>query len=442
MTEYREALRLIRQTALEISQGARRTRKVSLAKALGRVAAEDIVSPEMLPALSNSAVDGFAVRSAETRGASLDQPMTFPVVGSVVAGDVPPELGRAPQFAAWEIMTGAPFPNGFDASMKIEDVVVERDSTGKAVSIEISQQCEYEDYLRPAGEDFQIGTSVIKAGAVITAEHLMALSALGFTEIEVQRKLRVALISTGKEVVDHGADLQPGQIRNSTAPYLMATLEQLGLKLMSHVNVGDDPADFFRELGHCIDSSPDLIISTGAVSMGKHDFIPSVLRDYGAEILFHQVAIRPGKPILLAKIPKGPVFFGLPGNPVSSVVGMRFFVEPFLRAWSGRKIERPLRARLKTSINKVEGLQCFFKAKLEMGEGDPQVAVLAGQPSFMIRPLLESSAWAILPQAGREISAGEWVDVYPLNSSNQDWAANSGLTHTHQHTTADAGGCC
>ena len=438
MTGYSEALQLIRKVALEVSSGTRRTKRVSLSKALGRVAAEDVLSREMLPALSNSAVDGFAVRSHETRGASLDNPLTFPVVGSVVAGDVPPELGVAPKFSAWEIMTGAPFPQGFDASVKIEDVQVKRDGTGKPLSIEISQESAYEDYLRPAGEDFQIGTSVVKAGTQITAEHIMALSALGFAEVEVQRKLHVALISTGKEIVDHGAELQPGQIRNSTAPYLMSALEQLGLKLTTHVNVGDDPADFFRELGRCIEDAPDMIITTGAVSMGKHDFIPSVLRDYGAEILFHQVAIRPGKPILFAKMSKGPVVFGLPGNPVSSVVGLRFFVEPFLRAWSGRKLEHPLRAKLRSSVRKVEGLQCFFKAQVEMGEGDPHVTVLAGQPSFMIRPLLESSAWAVLPQAGKEISAGEWVDVYPLNSWTVSWGGHSPSPHHH----TDAGGCC
>ena len=447
MKTYKEALALIQGAAVVHSEHA--TKKVSLRKALGRTSAFDIVSPELLPALSNSAVDGFAVRSSETWGATPEAAISFSVVGSIIAGDVAPEIGDLSKRSAWEIMTGAPFPAGFDTAVKIEDVRVKRDATGRALSIEITQESESEEYLRPAGEDYQVGSSVLKAGTVITSEHILALSALGFTDVEVLRKLRVALISTGKEIAE-STHIEPGQIRNSSTPYLVSALEQLGVKITSQVNVGDDPTDFFRELGRSFENSPDLIITTGAVSMGKHDFIPSVLKDLGAEILFHQVAIRPGKPLLFAKIPKGPVVFGLPGNPVSTVVGLRFFVEPFLRTWSGRKSENPVRARLKSTVKKVAGLQCFFKAKVELGESAPEVTVLAGQPSFMISPLLESTAWAVLPQAASEVRAGEWIDVYPLHAwdgtRGHCWSTHSNsvvesVPHDeHQHL--EVGGCC
>jgi molybdopterin molybdotransferase len=157
---------------------------------------------------------------------------------------------------------------------------------------------------------------------------------------------------------------------------------------------------------------PDVIVTTGAVSMGKHDFVSSALKELGAETVFHKVAIRPGKPILFAKFESGPVVFGLPGNPVATVVGWRFFIEPYLRELMGLKAEAPLRAKLPEQPDSPEGLRCFYKARL--GENSNEVEVLSGQMSFMVSPLLDANVWAVIPEQtiGKDLT----IDVYPLQS--------------------------
>lgn len=440
MLNYSEAIQILAQAASK-SERKLGTEKVRLIDSINRIAAEKITSSENVPSFSNSAMDGFALRSELTRGASASSPKRFKVIGTIAAGDAP--LGNSSEeVAAWEIMTGAPFPEGVDACIRIEDVKVTRDSRGMATEIEIREAVEKDENRREPGEDFEIGQTVIEAGVKLQAEHLLALSSLGVSEIQVLRKPRVALISTGSELVTLDQKPELGQIRNSSAYYLQPALQSLGAEVNYHGIVRDDP-EVFRVLLEKIlqHEHPDLVITTGAVSMGKYDFVGTVLDSLGAKQFFHKVAIRPGKPLIFAEFgryPGAPVAIGLPGNPVSSVVGLRFFIEPYLRTLQGIPQEQPIRARVVERSKKPDGLRCFYKARVEFADGEPRVKVLPGQLSFMVSPLLKANAWAVLPEAGSKLDAETWVDCYPMSSTG----SMTNALPSDDEVSHSQGGCC
>ena len=206
-----------------------------------------------------------------------------------------------------------------------------------------------------------------------------------------------------------------GQIRNSNGPFLLARLSAAGAVVVHYETVSDEPEVFVAALKKALTFAPDIVISTGAVSMGRYDFIPDALLRENAEILFHKVAIRPGKPLLFARLAGGQLYFGLPGNPVSSAVGLRFFVEAALRTLLGLAPERSIKVPIKSTMKKKAGFRFHQKAKLEVGtNGRLRVSVLSGQESFRIRPLLYANAWVVLPEHAEQIAADSLVDVFGL----------------------------
>lgn len=382
---------------------------ISISESLGRISASDILSRENIPSFNNSAMDGFAFRYADKK--VLTPSNQFKVIGVIAAGDDVTQLKSTQQDEAWEIMTGASMPFDCDSVIKVEDT--QRD--GDVVVFTQSPKCG--THVRKAGEDFSVGDLVVKQGTRIFPEHVMALAALGVEALPAVRRPRVGVISTGAELTSRGP-LTPGKIRNSTAPYLMGELVSLGTEAKFLGSNSDDPREFLRVLKTQIEEKVDIVISTGAVSMGKYDFVATALRDLGAEILFHKTAIRPGKPLLFARFGKT-AFFGVPGNPVSTAVAVRFFVEPYLRALRGEQPEVGQLMKLKNGIKKPEGLRCFFKAKSVLDGDNSSVEVLPGQESFKVSPLLAANSWVVLPEAGSWVEAGEKVRVFGLHSWGQ-----------------------
>ena len=402
MLRHAEALRLVREAAR--ARGVPAREDVPLSEALGRVCASALTSREAIPPFDNSAMDGYALAAA--KGASV--PARLAVLGTITAGDAPRcavETG-----GAWRIMTGAPMPAGCDAVVPVEHA---RELDGGA-AVEILEAAEPGDYVRGQGRDFPAGGEVCPAGTRLGARHLLALAAVGVAAVPVVRRPRVALLSTGRELVSPGDVLKPGQIRDASSTYLAAALQACGADFRFHGVVADDAADFKARLARIMADRPDVVLTTGAVSMGVADFIPAALKELGAKIVFHKVSNRPGKPVLFAEIPGGPLFFGLPGNPISTVVGLRFFVDPCLRELMGRAAELPLRSRLAAAVDKPEGLRCFFKARRS---ADGRVEILPGQASFQIHSLLAADSWAVLPEDGSRLEENTEIDVYPLSES-------------------------
>lgn len=405
--------------------------------------AERVVSDLDIPAFANSSMDGFAVLSQQTQLATLQNPLQFPVEGSISAGDSP--LSSHSQ-SVWEVMTGAAIPTGLDAVIKVEDVVVTRDERGQPIRIELKRPAIPGQFFRAIGSDIAKGATIVQPGTQLTPEVVLVLATLGITRIRVFRKPRVAVISTGKELVSAESESVLGQIRNSTAPFLRTALSQIGAESSFYQMASDNPDDFIKRMELILRDDPDVIISTGGVSMGKHDFIEAALADLGAHIRFHKIALRPGKPNLFAEFQKGPVFFGLPGNPVSTMVGMRFLVEPFLREFMGRPPEIPFRAQLDAEFISPEGLTCFLKAKFKRSDGLPEIRILPKQESYQVSSLLEANAWAKISESESGLlkgilPKGTTVDVYPLFSLSCDRSEDSPV-HQKSWQSAQRGGCC
>lgn len=385
---------------------------VAVAAALDRVLAQDVVSGEDLPPFDNTAMDGFAVA---TGGRELAPGSKFAVAGSQAAGDGEVRYDASD---ACEIMTGASLPAGLDAVLPVEQAtVLARDDSGRPTRIRLDAAVTSGAHVRRRGQDVVAGQCVLVAGTRITPAARMLLAALGVANVSVRPQVPVALLTTGRELVDDpGQRLAPGQIRNSNGPYLSDRIDQAGGILVHRETVIDDPDAFVDALARSLAAGAAVVLSTGAVSMGRHDFVPDALRGLGAEIVFHKVAIRPGKPLLFARLPGGQLYFGLPGNPVSSAVGLRFFVEPALRALLGLAPERPLSVPLAGPAQKKAGLRYLQKARVVLAEhAQLQVQLLAGQESFRIQPLLAANAWAVLDEDAGHLPAGTLVEVYGLD---------------------------
>lgn len=405
MIGYDEALQQILAACRPLSPET-----VPLAQALDRVLAQDVTAAEDLPPFDNSAMDGFALA---TGGRELEPGREFAIVGSQAAGDAARDSGSQ----ACEIMTGACMPAGLDAVVPVERAsVLARDADGRPQRIRLDAAVAPGENVRDRGQDVARGERVLAAGTQVTPAARMLLAALGVAEVVVRPPVSAMLLTTGRELVDDPRQpLAAGQIRNSNAPYLADRLQEAGARVVHGETVGDDARAFAEALMRGLDAGARVVLSTGAVSMGRHDFVPDALRALGADIVFHKVAIRPGKPLLFARLAGGQLYFGLPGNPVSGAVGMRFFVEPALRALLGQAPERPLRLPLAQAARKKAGLRYFQKARvLSDAQGRLQVRVLPGQESFRIRPMLDANAWAVLDAGSERLAAGSPVDVYGL----------------------------
>ena len=358
-----------------------RTESVAIAQAHGRIAASDVASPINLPPFDNSAMDGFALPSAASEGDEFDVNLWQ------AAGDADPESHTG----AAEIMTGAKMPQHALAVIPVERIaVLGTGADGKPSRIRVNQDVPVGNNIRRAGEDVAKDETILSKGTLLLAPHVMQLAGVGLTHIEVAVRPRVRIINTGAELVTDGVELDGSKIHNSNGPYLVQRVVDAGGVVSAHHVVSDDVGAFEQAM----QGDEDLVISTGAVSMGRFDFIPQYLKDHGATIHFHKVSQRPGKPILFATLADGRHFFGLPGNPVSVAVGFRFYVEAMLRAMLGLAPERPLRLPVVNEFNKKVAMQQLLKARVELTADALGVRILAGQESFKVQPMLSANAWA------------------------------------------------
>ena len=395
MISYEAALEIIRGAAVSAAP-----HRVPAADALGSTAAEIVLSQADVPAFANAALDGYALRSAEGAAAAV----TLRVAGRVAAGAPPPHT--TPPGSAWEIMTGAPMPLDCDAVVAHEAVRLHTDPA----RVEFAGPVTPGANRRLPGEDVRVGDTLLKPGQPIDPAALMGLAAAACPTVLVHRPPRVSVIITGDELAD-GASA----INDANGPFLAACLRSAGVSLVAFAQRNDDPTALAACLKHAA-ADADLILTTGGVSAGARDFVPAALTAAGATMLFHKVAIRPGKPLACARFPQGPVVFGLPGNPVAVAVGWRFFVVPFLRAWLGQPPEAWLPARVDTAVRRRPGLTFFAKARARVDASAVlRVEVLPGQESFKIRPLMDANCWAVVPADAASVQADDTVSVAPLS---------------------------
>ena len=379
--------------------------------ALGRVLASPLASPMALPSFDHAAMDGYALPARSPLVAGSEHP----VGGSLAAGDA----GTTRADDAVEIMTGAPLPPGCDAVIAVERTrLLASDADGVPTRIRLLDPLVAGNNVRRAGSDVAPGMTVLPAGAVVGPAQRMLLAALGVTRVQVTRRPRVAIVCTGKELqADPSRPLAAGQIHNSNGPYLAAALEMAGAQVAFCVTVDDSVATCEQAWQRAREAGVDLIVSTGAVSMGRYDFVPDLLRRLGAGLLFHKVAIRPGKPLLAASFGgDGPLLVALPGTPMAVAAGFRFFVVPVLRAMLGQAAEPALRAVLDTPQQPRPGLRHFLRATMRQDEaGRLHAEVFPQQQPFRIRPFAAAGGWVVLPESSGECAAGTMVAIASLH---------------------------
>jgi molybdopterin molybdotransferase len=370
--------------------------KISILDSLNRIVANSVIANSNLPSFDNSGLDGFAFRYKDGGSSRF-----FNSVNK--AGDEPLEKPLA-RGEAVQIMTGAPLPQGADSVIAIEDTRVDG-NTVHFQKIPVSGQA-----VRKKGTDFTQGKNYLTKGTRLEPKHIMALAALGIDKINVFENLKVSLISTGSEIaLTTNSDLQPGKIYNSTMPLLKLLAERDGVDFTYSGNIGDDPRAFQKVVEKILLQQPELILTTGAVSMGTEDYVPKIFDKVKIKKLFHRVAIKPGKPIWCGY--KGKTFvLGLPGNPLSSYIGWKFFVNPYIRKVYFMPDVSKREVSLLNEVKKPKHLRCFYKANLE----ENGVRVLEGQESYKISPLLNSNCFAVLPEGKSVFKKSERVEVYDL----------------------------
>lgn len=390
--------------------------RIPFAHAEGRVLAMPVDSLVDLPPFDNAAMDGYALAWQEDLAAGRE----FEVCAEQAAGE---GQSRLKADGATAIMTGARLPDGTGLVVPVEDVrVLARDDTGRPRRIRIERPPQPGQHLRRAGEDIARGMRAVDAGTRLDPAACMLLRGVGIDRVDVAKSPRVALFSTGRELVDApGQALAPGQIHDTNRPWLESRLKASGARIHVAGTLADDAEAFVAAVRRSLDDGVDLVVSTGAVSKGRYDFVPHALAALGAEVVFHGVAMRPGKPLLFAMLPGRIPFFGLPGNPVSSAVGARFFIDHGLRAMLGMPRERAWRLPLAAPVAKKRGFHLYQKAELQLDDaGRVTVSLLQGQESFRTRPLLRTRAWAGLPADADLLPAGHLVDVHPLLHFDDD----------------------
>lgn len=374
-------------------------------KALGQILAEPVVSRDMIPPFDNSAMDGFAVRSAEIR----DPDTTFPIAETIAAGGgMPSPLVEG---TCARIMTGAPMPAGADAVIPVEDVDVTDDRVrfGAAPSPG--------EHVRRAGENVRAGERILDAGVRITPPVVGMLATLGYARIEVFRRPRVAVVATGDELVDASETPGPSQIRDSNGPTLAAQIALAGGIVDGPHRVGDDQDRLRNALVSAADSADALVVS-GGVSMGEYDYVRAVLESVGFKPLFWKVRQRPGKPLLFGLIDRLPVF-GLPGNPVSASVCFEQYVRPALLAMQGvHHPSAPLEtAILDDDIQKNPGLHHFVRGRLRRDDDGLHVTPTGPQGSHISRSLVLADCFIHLSEDLGPITAGTPVPIERLTWS-------------------------
>ena len=390
---FEEALACILERAKPLTSEV-----VPLEHAVGRVVAEPARARADLPPFPSSAMDGFAVRGAETPG-------TLPISARVAAGSPSPAPLEPGSAAA--IATGGAVPEGADTIVPVEQAVEEADR------VRIAEPARADAHIRPRGGDVRAGEMVISAGARLGPAQIGALAAAGVAEVSCARRPRVVVLATGSELRAPGDTLEPGQIFESNRPMIAAVLRSSGAAVESLPVVRDDEPAHRSALEQGL--AADVLVSSGGVSMGPHDLVRRVAAELGVEEVFWGVAVKPGKPLSFG-VRGESLVFGLPGNPVSALVGALVFVRPALNALQGAADPGPSFQVGRTKISLCRNLHRdeFVRARRELTEKGVDLEPVAGQESHMIVRAASAEALIHVPRGAGEIVAGSAVRYLDL----------------------------
>ena len=398
MPTYEEARSIVLESVAPVG-----TERVETGRALGRTLAEDVAAPWPLPFCDNSAMDGYAVRADDCRG-----PARLRVSGYIPAGGTA-SCAVEPGCAV-KIMTGAPIPAGCDAVVPFEETSVDDGDVVVPGRVTLRQ------HIRFRAEDVREGDVVLREGTPLRPPEISMLASLGKSFVPVYRKVRVAVLSTGDELVELGEPPSPGRIINSNSPAIAAAVREAGAEAVLLGIARDDPASHAEKISEGLRA--DALITTAGVSAGDRDLVREMLAERGVASLFWRVDIKPGGPTAFGMKDGKPVF-SLPGNPVSALITFEAFVRPALLRMTGRRrVVRPLvKATLSQEVRKKAGKVNFLRVGIEVRGGEYFASSSGDQNTGILRTMVLADALAVLPADRTSFAAGEKVDVFLLGET-------------------------
>jgi molybdopterin molybdotransferase len=377
---------------------------------LGQVLAEDIYSPINVPPMDNTAMDGYAVRSSDTLGASQQSPKLLQVIDTVPAGSITKK--RITTGMAVRIMTGAPIPSGADSVVRFEDTD-ESPRKETITEIGILREVKAGADIRRTAEDIALGSLVLTAGTVIRPSEVGVLASLGRSTVKVFRRPVVAILATGNELVDINQLLTPGKIYNSNSYSIAAQVRHYG-GIPQIIGVSLDTEDsLVAKIGMALNS--DMLITTGGVSMGDYDVVKDILAREG-EIVFWQVRMKPGKPLAFGRIKEVP-HLGLPGNPVSSMITFELFARPAILKMMGKKdLAKPtVEAVIENPMVNSDGRRIFARAVVTKRNGHYFARLTGPQGSGILTSMTLANGLVIVPEDKTNVANGDTVQVMMLD---------------------------
>ena len=414
MISYLNSRRILNKGKIKI-----KNETILSVNSLNRVSSKNIYAKFNYPSGDNAAFDGYAINSNDTKNLNRNKSKTFKIIGSISAGKKPLNK-QINKFEAVEIMTGGIIPKGFDTIIPIEQIIFYPDKKNQKFIV-INKKIDKYNHVRFAGSDFKKKELVIKKNTLILPNHILALKTLGIKNISVKKKINILFFSTGNEISNKDI-ITNWKVRNSNSHYIKNLNNSFLFNFKNGGILRDNHQNIFKtKIKRMLNSKIDILITSGAVSAGKFDYIPSVVKTLNLSNYFKSVAIRPGKPILFAKIQgKQKAIFGLPGNPMSSSACFRFFVYPYIANLLGLEVEKQVKAILESDSLKKRKFTRFAKSKLNTTkDGKLEVHILKGQESFRIKSFVKSNIWALLPSGKSKFKKGEIIDCYFPNNPNQ-----------------------
>ena len=412
MINYKKAKNILINSKIKIKDEL-----LDSSKSINRVNSLDIYCLVNYPAGTNAAFDGFAINAKDTNKLHKDNSKNFKILKTISAGDNP-KLDKVKKYEAVEVMTGALIPKGFNTIIPIEKIIFHPNNK----FININKKIKKNQHIRYVGSDYKKKDLIIKKGTIIQSSHILAFKTLGITKIKVKRKPNILFFSTGNEI-SNKKNIVNWKTRNSNSHYIKSLSNNFLFNFIEGGILRDKDEKLFKKrIEKNIKSKIDIIITSGAVSAGKHDFVPLVIKKFNLSNFFKGVSIRPGKPILFAKFRGAQkVIFGLPGNPISSSACFRFFVYPYILNILGVKNEKPFKAKLKNNYLKNKNITRFIKARLtSTNDGKLEIEVLRGQESYRIKSFVESNVWGLFKQGQSSFKKGKLIECYSPLGDNKN----------------------
>ena len=412
MIHYKKALLKLKKNKIKI-----KSEIISVENSLNRISSLDLNSPNNYPAANNTAFDGFAISSKETNKIDSKKSIKFKIIKILAAGDNP-KIKKISKYSTIEVMTGAVIKKPFDTIIPIEQIKFFPNSI-KPKYIIINKKIKKNNFVRFLGSDFKKGERIIKKGEIINPQHILAFKTLGVKKVLVKKKPIIVFYTTGNEI-SNNSKIPNWKVRNSNSYYLKSFLQNLPFDFVEKKILRDnDLTKFKKEIKINLKSNTDLIITSGAVSAGKFDFVPKIINSFKLKYYFKGAYIRPGKPIMFAKFKKNKAFFGLPGNPISSAACFRFFVLPFLYFSIGTKENKPLISKIKNQLIKKKNFTRFIKGKLSFSKnGIVEFEVHKDQESFRIKSFTKSNAWGLFSNKKGKFKKGDFIECYTPTGIN------------------------